>query len=190
MGTIDTSKTYTVSGEYLQDICDATKDLTGLSSIEVSSVAEAIRTWRTIVFPVTVWEVPEGTAGLFALQSNITDNPSWQLTGLDMTQFKRIKIYTKCGQKSGSTPSASTTPGGVLEMHLDSRAGGPYSGHFVGSMMGQNPNDSNRLWAVTCAVSADKTSFACLRMTTLYGTAATNNNDANAYIYKIEGYYI
>lgn len=138
--------------------------------------------------PVVVYET-DGTTGLLGLQSNISDSPAWQLTGLNLSPFKRIKIYTKCSQKNGITPSASTTSAMVLEMTLDSRAGGPYSGHFVGSVVSQNPNDANRLATLTCAVSADKTSFAVLRMNTLYGTAATSNNDVNGYVFLIEGYY-
>ena len=74
-------------------------------------------------------------------------------------------------------------------MSLDSRAASPTGGHYLGSIVGQKPNDSNRLFTVTCAISADKTSFAVLRMSTLYGTAATGNSDVNGYVFKIEGYY-
>jgi len=107
-----------------------------------------------------------------------------------MSPYKRIKIYTKAGKKtSGVGQDASNTPAVVLEMSLDDRAAGPTGGHFMGSAVGQKPNDTNRLFTVTCAVSADKTSFAVLRMTTLYGTAATANGDCNGYVFKIEGYY-
>lgn len=141
--------------------------------------------------PVTVWEV-DGTVvttGLVALETDMTANPNWQLTGLDMTPFKRIKVYTKAAQKSGSTASASTMPSDVLEISLDPRAAGPYGGHYIASNVIQKPNDRNRLATLCCAVSADKTSFAVLRMTNLYGTAATDNSDVGAYVFKIEGYY-
>ena len=65
----------------------------------------------------------------------------------------------------------------------------PYGGNYVGSIMVQKPNDANRLATLTCAVSADKTSFVVLRQTNLYGTAATSNNDVNANVFMIEGYY-
>lgn len=137
--------------------------------------------------PVTIWET--NSTGLVGLDTNMSASPAWQLTGLDFSPFKRVKIYTHAAQKSGSTASASTTPAVVLEMSLDDRAAGPYGGHYIGSYMGQKPNDSNRLFTVTCAISADKTSFAVIRMTTLYGTAATSNSDVGSYVYKIEGYY-
>lgn len=135
--------------------------------------------------PVVVWET--NTNFLNAIQTDITENPAWQLTGLDMTPFKRIKIYSKAGK--GRT-TASATGGMILEMSLDSRAGiADYGGNFVGSVMVQKPNDANRYASLTCAVSADKTKFVVLRQTSLYGTAATTNNDIGADVFMIEGYY-
>lgn len=135
--------------------------------------------------PVVVWETD--TNFLNAIQADITENPAWQLTGLDMTPFKRIKIYSKAGK--GRT-TAGATGGVILEMSLDSRAGfADYGGNFVGSVLVQKPNDANRYASLTCAVSADKTKFVVLRQTSLYGTAATTNNDIGADVFMIEGYY-
>lgn len=135
--------------------------------------------------PVTVWETTN--APLAAIQADLTANPSWQLTGLDMTPYKRIKVYSMAGK--GRT-DASTTPAGVLEILLDPRAASSaWGGNYCGSIMLQKPNDSNRLATLTCAVSADKTKFVVLRQTSLYGTAATTNADIGADVFKIEGYY-
>lgn len=139
--------------------------------------------------PVTIWEVDgvNVTAGLNALQTNIEASMNWQLTGLDFSPYRRIKIYSKGGQ--GST-NAGTTGAMVLEMSLDPRmAIASKGGHYVGSVLSQKPNDANRYASLTCAVSADKTSFAVLRQTSLYGTAATTNNDIGASVVLIEGYY-
>lgn len=54
------------------------------------------------------------------------------------------------------------------------------------SKIGRGTTPTNTL---TCAVSADKTKFAVLRQTSLYGTAATTNNDIGASVVLIEGYY-
>lgn len=139
--------------------------------------------------PDVIWEVDgvNVTAGLDALQTDIAANMNWQLTGLDLTPYKRIKIYSKGSQ--GQT-NAGTTGAMILEMSLDPRmAIATKGGHYVGSVMSQKPNDSNRYASLTCAVSADKTSFAVLRQTSLYGTAATTNNDIGASVVLIEGYY-
>ena len=140
--------------------------------------------------PVVVWESNDPTTYLKGIQANLSASPSWQLTDLDLTPFKRIKIYSCAGQKSGSTASASTTPAIVLEMSLDSRNSiSAYGGNYVGSAMVQKPNDANRFATLTCAVSSDKTKFVVLRQTNLYGTAATSNDDVNANVFMIEGYY-
>ena len=140
--------------------------------------------------PVVVWESNDPTTYLKGIQANLSASPAWQLTDLDLTPFKRIKIYSCAGQKSGTTASASTTPAIILEMSLDSRnAISAYGGNYVGSTMVQKPNDANRFATLTCAVSADKTKFVVLRQSNLYGTAATGNDDVNANVFMIEGYY-
>ena len=136
--------------------------------------------------PVTIYR---NATGLAAIEANMSVDPAWQLTGLDLTPFKRIKIYTKAAQKSGSTASASTTPSACLEMLLDPYLAGPYGGHYLASTVIQKSNDNNRLVTLTCAVSSDKTKFVVLRQTNLYGTGATNNNDVGSNVVRIEGYY-
>lgn len=138
--------------------------------------------------PVTVYQT-DGTTGLSALETDMTATPNWQLTDLDLTPFSRIKVYTKAARGTGSTANASTTPAIVLEMSLDPATAGPLGGHYFASTIIQKPNDRNRLATLACAVSADKTSFVVLRMTNLYGTAATNNADVGGYVVKIVGYY-
>ena len=141
--------------------------------------------------PVTVWEVQDVTQGLIALNTNISSSLAWQLTGLNLSPFKRIKIYAKAGRKTGATAQdSSIVPAVIIEMLLDDRAKETVSHNvFIGSAVVQNPNDANRLGMLTCAVSADKTKFAVTRATSLYGTAATSNTDTYQYVFKIEGYY-
>lgn len=140
--------------------------------------------------PVVIWESNDPTTYLKGLQSDLTATPSWQLTGLNMAPFRRIKVYSCAGQGTGISATNSTTTGMVLEILLDSRnAISSIGGHYVGSVISQKPNNDNRLATLTCAVSSDKTSFAVLRQTNLYGTGVTNNNDVNANVFLIEGYY-
>lgn len=141
--------------------------------------------------PVVVWEVQDATQGLSALNTNISSSLAWQLTNLDLTPFKRIKIYSRAGRKTGAAAAdSSITPASIIEMSLDDRAKETVSQNvFIGSSIVQNPNDANRLGILTCAVSADKTKFAVVRATTLYGTAATSNTDAHPNVFMIEGYY-
>lgn len=134
--------------------------------------------------PVIVWQ---SDTGLNAIQSNMSASPSWQLTGLDFSPYRRIKIYAKAGK--GST-NASTTPAIICEILLDSRmASTAWGNHYIGSALVQKPNDNNRYASLTCAVSADKTSFVVLWQSSLYGTAATTNADIGASVILIEGFY-
>jgi len=141
--------------------------------------------------PVTVWEVTDVTQGLIALNANISSSLAWQLTGLNLSPFKRIKVYAKAGRKTGvAAADSSIVPAAIIEMLLDDRAKETVSQNvFIGSAVVQNPNDANRLGMLTCAVSGDKTKFAVTRATSLYGTAATSNTDCYQYVFKIEGYY-
>lgn len=144
-----------------------------------------IRTFQIV--PAVVYS---DATGLAALETNMSATPSWQLTGLNLAPFRRIKVYTKAAQKSGATASASTTPSTCLEMVLDpALAISAYDGHYLASIVIQKSNDRNRLATLTCAVSADKTSFAVMRQTNLYGTGATDNNDVGSNVVLIEGYY-
>lgn len=137
--------------------------------------------------PVVVWESSTPSEYLKAIQSNLSASPSWQLTDLDLTPYKRIKIYTCAGK---GTTNASTTPAIVLEMSLDSRAvSTAWGNNYIASTVIQKSNDNNRLATLTCAVSQDKTSFVVLWQTSLYGTAGTTNNDIGANVFMIEGYY-
>lgn len=141
--------------------------------------------------PATVWEVTDVTQGLLARNTNISSSLAWQLTGLNLSPFKRIKIYAKAGRKTGAAAQdSSIVPAAIIEMSLDDRAKETVSQNvFIASAVVQNPNDANRLGMLTCAVSGDKTKFAVTRATSLYGTAATSNTDCYQYVFKIEGYY-
>lgn len=185
--TLDSSNNLTVNHVFMENWNFKVQDVVANASNNMTYPSTAAVYNQFQRKPVIVWEVTDTTQGLKALQTDIAAAMSWQLTGLDLTPFKRIKIYSCGGQ--GST-NAGTTGAMVLEMSLDSRmAITTKGGHYVGSVISQKPNDANRYASLTCAVSADKTSFAVLRQTSLYGTAATTNNDIGANVVLIEGYY-
>lgn len=151
----------------------------------------SVKAVEDFVKPVIIWEESDPANYLKAIQADISASPAWQLTDLDLTPYKRIKIYSCAGRGTGIAANASTTSAMILEMSLDPRAAiADYGGNYVAGTINQKPNDANRLATLTCAVSADKTSFAVLRQTNLYGTAQTSNNDVNANVFLIEGYYI
>ena len=134
--------------------------------------------------PVTVWEAEAGS-GILASNSNIVENPNWHLTNLDFTPYKRLKFYIA----PGGTSNTQFTPSVVLEMSLENRAGTTTYGYYTASIICQNPNDANRLYALNMCVSNTKDKVFFGRQNSLYGTAATSINEAPRYLYKIEGYF-
>lgn len=134
--------------------------------------------------PVVVWEATTTAQGILAREADISANPNWQLTNLDMTPFKYVELYIRAGGSS----NVSYTPSIVIEIDLSDMNKSIF-GHFLGSAVVQAPNDRNRLLAVSAAVSEDKTSIVFSRCTSLYGTAATDANNNGRILYKVVGYY-
>ena len=54
--------------------------------------------------PVVVWKAATVADGILAVGADITASPTWQLTGLDMTPFSRVKLFIR----SGGTGSSAT----------------------------------------------------------------------------------
>lgn len=182
----DNSLTYQ---EYLfEDINNKTNDILSNSSSTLLYPSTSAVYNQFMRKPDVVWETQDIARGLLATNTNLSDNVSWQLTGLNLSPYKYIKVYARSSRKNNGY-ATSAVPATIIELSLDPRNAEPVWGYYIGSALGQNPNDANRLSLTTVAVSADKTSFVVIRQNTLYGTAATSNTDVYAYIYRIEGYY-
>lgn len=134
--------------------------------------------------PVVVWEAETVSNGILASETDISQSPNWQITNLDMSDFRTVELYIR----SGGDSNVSYTPSIIIEIDLDNINKSPF-GHFLGSAVVQAPNDRNRLLAVSAAISEDKTSVIFNRCTSLYGTAATDANNKGRVLYKILGYY-
>lgn len=130
-----------------------------------------------------------GLLGLNIEEDSITGN-NWQLTGLDLSQFARLKFYIKSGGDKLSR--TRNTPPLVIEMFLDSRAaqsgGKDASGHFFAQAVGYNMNDPNVQFRTSVCVSSDKTKILILDQSSLYSTTLGDRNDNGRWCYKIEGY--
>lgn len=182
----DDSLTYQ---EYLfEDISNKTNDILSNSSSTLLYPSTSAVYNQFMRKPDVVWEAQDIAGGLLATNTNLSNNVSWQLTGLNLSPYKYIKVYARSSRKNNGY-ATSVVPAAIIELSLDPRNAEPVWGYYIGSALGQNPNDANRLSLTTVAVSADKTSFVVVRQNTLYGTAATSNTDVYAYIYRIEGYY-
>jgi hypothetical protein len=121
------------------------------------------------------------STGFEASNSDIGDD--WHLTGLNLSPYKRLKIYVKPNGSSNDNWS----PAHIVELHLDDRAKG-VSNAFVTSHAALNPNNRNRIHYVTFAVNSEKTAVQFVAANSLYGTASTNASGGRT-CYLIEGYY-
>ena len=132
--------------------------------------------------PEVVWQAETVSDGKLATETDMSQTPSWQITGLDLEKYQKVKLFIR----SGGTGS-DTTASSIINIDLSGMNQSPF-GHFIGSAVLQNPNNRNRLLAVTAAVSGDKTSIIFTRATSLYGTAATSANSDGRVLYKVVGY--
>lgn len=135
--------------------------------------------------PDIVWEYQDGNEKIKALNVDISDNLNWQITGLNLTPYKRLKFYI-----TGGISSNNITPNVILEMSLDPRsATSDTFNNYTASGIYQYLNNSNRLYITTMCVNSSKNSVLFLKQNSLYGTAATSAVDDTRYLYLIEGYY-
>lgn len=125
--------------------------------------------------PHIIYDDPTG------FEANDKDVGNWQLTGLDLTPYKRVKFYIKAAE-SGTTGS----PSHIVEIHLDDRAKNG-QGHFTGGHTAIFPDVDSKFHNVACSVSGDKTSVAfnkCHR----YSASTSATSIGGRCCYLIEGY--
>ena len=138
--------------------------------------------------PVVIWEAATRSQGILATETDIAASMNnWQLTGLDMTPFQTVELYIRAGENPNLGPDYYT-PSVVIEIDLDDINKSTF-GHFIGSAIGQYPNNRNRMIACCAAISEDKTKIIFNRCTSLYGSGATSANDGGKILYKVVGYY-
>lgn len=160
----------------IQDVFSYTTSTTTYPSSKATY--DIVKFVYDLVMPVAVYDNASG------FESNNTDpGDSWQLTGLNLGQFKRLKFYVMSAE-SGSTQS----PSHIVEMHLDDRCRGD-NGYFTAGHTAIFPESEARTHNVIFTVNAEKTAICfskCHRISA--STAATSSGGRKCYL--IEGYYI
>lgn len=164
------------SGNRIQDLLNYTDSTTTYPSSKAAY--DLVKFVYDLVMPVTIYSDATG------FECHDKDpGDAWQLTGLNLSQFKRLKFYVRSAE-SGTTQS----PSHIVEMHLDDRCRGDNS-YFTAGHTAIFPESEARTHNVIFTVSGDKTSIAfskCHRISA--STAATSLGGRNCYL--IEGYYI
>lgn len=147
-----------------------------------------------LLYPHVVYGSDDYTTGVLAHNEKVDDltDSSFQITGVDLTPYKRIKCYIAANSDKAS--KARTTPPMVVEIYLEEgqKFRGPAitNNFYIGQAVGYCTEDRNVLYRLCVAVNPDKTKVCFVDQSTLYGTTIGGRNDNARYLYKIEGYKI
>lgn len=159
----------------IQNIFDYSTDETKYPSAKATY--DLMKFVYDLVMPVKIYDDPTG------FEANDKDIGSWQLTGLNLTPYKRIKFYIKAAESDGSG-----SPSHIVELHLDDRAKNG-QGHFTGGHTSIFPDATGKFHNVVCSVSGDKTALAFNRAYR-YSASTPATSAGGRYCYLIEGYFI
>lgn len=180
--SLDSNNTLTVWHNVHETLYDKAQaiDSTNIGSTTYYPTTKAVADYVASELTPTV--IYSDATGLSPLQVDVSASIAYQLTNLDLSPYKRIKVHIGSAGSSGTGFKSS----GLIELSLDANLANATTGQWVGSVLTENAADRNRLSAFLVAVSSDKTSFAYARATSLYGTGATNISDS--YVKLIEGF--
>lgn len=117
-------------------------------------------------------------------EASDNDIGSWQLTGLNLSSYKRLKFYIS----SAGDGDSNWSPSHIVELHLDDRARGS-NGHFTAGHTAVCPNATGRFHNVVVSVSADKTALAFNR-SNRYSASTPATSIEGRRCYLIEGYLL
>jgi hypothetical protein len=160
------------TGDYVDSQCGAVLDY-----MQTTFANNIIALCNDRFAPHIIYDDPTG------FESNDEDVGNWQLTGLDLTPYKRVKFYIKAAE-SGGTGS----PSHIVEIHLDNRAKNE-QGHFTGGHTAIFPDSEGKFHNVICSVKGDKTAVA-FNKAYRYSASTAATSKGGRYCYLIEGYLI
>ena len=136
--------------------------------------------------PDIIYQYQSGYTQIFGQKSNSITN-TWDLTDLDLTPYKYIKVFIK-GSNDGNTDTYLSSPI-ICTISLDASIIEGGATYYSGVGVSSYPNNHNRLVLAFCAVDSTKTKFQLIRTVSLYGTDGTDASDKGRYLYRIEGWY-
>lgn len=120
--------------------------------------------------------------GSVSASENKARNPSWHITGLDMSPYRYILCYIRGCKGTNNDQEGS---GHVVRVDLQESMLSPRSNMYIGGLMTPYPQDNGVKYGSSVVVSADKTSvnfhynFA--------NTTGTTCLDRDAKLVKITG---
>ncbi len=169
--TINAPSTKAV-GDYTDSQCGVVMDY-----MQTTFVDNIIALCNQRFAPHIIYDDPTG------FEANDEDIGHWQLTGLNLAPYKRLKFYIKASEEG-----TSGSPSHIVELHLDDRAKNA-QGHFTGGHTAVFPDATGKFHNVICSVSGDKTALAFNRANR-FSASTSATSKGGRYCYLIEGYLI
>jgi len=161
------------AGDYTDSKCGAVLDY-----MQTTFVDNIMALCNDRFGPHIIYNDPTG------FEANNEDVGTWQLTGLDLTPYKKLKFYIS----SAGDGDSNWSPSHIVELHLDNRARGS-NGHFTAGHTAICPNSTGRFHNVVFSVSANKTSLAFNR-SNRYSASTSATSIEGRRCYLIEGYLV
>jgi hypothetical protein len=161
------------AGDYVDNQCGAVMDY-----MQTTFADNIMALCNDRFAPHIIYDDPTG------FEANNEDIGSWQLTGLNLTPYKKLKFYIS----SAGDGDSNWSPSHIVELHLDDRARGSM-GHFTAGHTAICPNATGRFHNVIVSVSANKTALAFNR-SNRYSASTSATSVEGRRCYLIEGYLI
>lgn len=136
--------------------------------------------------PDVIYQYESGMTKIYG-QGSSSITTTWDLTDLDLSPYKYIKVFIKGGDGNDSD-SGMTSPI-IVTIPLDSGIISGGATYYSGAGITAGINNHNRMWITFCAVDSTKTKFQLVRTISLYGAAGTDASDHGRFLYRIEGWY-
>ena len=136
--------------------------------------------------PDVIYQYETGMSQIYGQASSSITN-TWDLTNLDLSPYKYIKVFIKGG--NGNNSDSGMTSPIIVTIPLDSGIISGGATYYSGAGITAGINNHNRMWIAFCAVDSTKTKFQLVRTISLYGTAGTDASDGGRFLYRIEGWY-
>ena len=137
--------------------------------------------------PVVLYEDATG------LTHNDNWADTWQLTGLDFSPYKYVRVYIKPSQTTIYSTGTydRKMPAMILTISLNAADLCKMSGNtmaYCGTVAANSPANTNISGSYLCAIDDTKTKFKCIRLRYQGSASTTSGNlDDSETVYKIEG---
>ena len=169
--TAKVESAYTILDEHITDV-------EKVSASALTELHDAIELFK----PVLIYS---GNPGFYAINSSALT--TWQVEGLDLSEFKYIRFYIKASN-IGFNDSNNFTAPMYVDVILDPEAKSSQYDAYLGVTSNICAGNRNRSFTTVAAVDSTKTKVQLLYQTSLWDVTVSSAASDGRYCYKIEGY--